>query len=79
MMPPSASWSMSGRGTSFAAVDVVPDGDHPELPVGELLRQVFPGASSEIVVDTYVHYLRRKLGEGAVVTVRGRGYRLGRA
>jgi len=45
----------------------------------ELLRQVFPGASSEVVVDTYVHYLRRKLGDGAVVTVRGRGYRLGRA
>jgi peptide chain release factor 2 len=29
------------RGTVFAAVDVVPDGEHPELPVGELLRQTF--------------------------------------
>jgi two-component system response regulator QseB len=30
------------------------------------------------VVDTYVHYLRRKLGHGVVVTVHGRGYQLGR-
>lgn len=29
------------RGTTFATVDVVPDGDHPELPPGELLRQTF--------------------------------------
>jgi two-component system, OmpR family, response regulator QseB len=43
----------------------------------ELLRQAFPGAASESVVDTYVHYLRRKLGAATVVTVRDRGYRLG--
>jgi peptide chain release factor 2 len=29
------------RGTVFAAVDVVPDGEHPELPVEELMRQTF--------------------------------------
>jgi DNA-binding response OmpR family regulator len=28
------------------------------------------------VVDVYVRYLRRKLGEGAIETVRGMGYRL---
>ncbi|MGH3547835.1 MAG: winged helix-turn-helix domain-containing protein, partial [Pseudonocardiaceae bacterium] len=39
---------------------------------------VFTEAESPIVVDTYVHYLRRKLGRGIVDTVRGRGYRLGR-
>jgi len=43
-----------------------------------LLAQVFPDASSIALVDTYVHYLRRKLGAAAVSTVRGVGYRLGR-
>ena len=44
---------------------------------GELLAQVFDAAESDAAVDTYVHYLRRKLGRGAVRTVRGLGYRLG--
>ena len=44
----------------------------------DLLNLVFAEAESEIVVDTYVHYLRRKLGRGAVATVRGLGYQLGR-
>ncbi len=44
----------------------------------DLLSVVFTEAESPIVVDTYVHYLRRKLGRGIVDTVRGRGYRLGR-
>ena len=44
----------------------------------DLLAIVFPDAGSEIVVDTYVHYLRRKLGRDIVTTVRGRGYQLGR-
>lgn len=43
-----------------------------------LLATVFPEAEKPIVVDTYVHYLRRKLGRAVVDTVRGRGYRLGR-
>ncbi len=44
---------------------------------GELRGLVFGDAESEVVVDTYVHYLRRKLGRGVVRTVRGRGYQLG--
>jgi two-component system response regulator QseB len=44
----------------------------------ELLDTVFDNAEEEGVVDTYVHYLRRKLGRGAVDTVRGLGYRIGR-
>ena len=44
----------------------------------ELLDLVFPDADDDGVVDTYVHYLRRKLGRAAVMTVRGVGYRLGR-
>ncbi|MCW2810853.1 MAG: two-component system response regulator [Friedmanniella sp.] len=43
----------------------------------ELLDQVFDEAEDEGVVDTYVHYLRRKLGRHAVHTVRGVGYQLG--
>jgi two-component system response regulator QseB len=43
----------------------------------ELLASVFGDADSTGVVDTYVHYLRRKLGRNAVRTVHGLGYRLG--
>jgi two-component system response regulator QseB len=43
----------------------------------ELREQVFDAAESASIVDTYVHYLRRKLGSGAVRTVRGLGYRAG--
>lgn len=43
----------------------------------DLLDRVFSEAESESVVDTYVHYLRRKLGKDVVRTVRGLGYRLG--
>jgi len=43
-----------------------------------LLALAFPEAESEAVVDTYVHYLRRKLGRRVVATVHGRGYQLGR-
>lgn len=44
----------------------------------DLQTLVFDDAGPE-VVETYVHYLRRKLGSGVVATVRGRGYQLGRA
>ena len=43
----------------------------------ELLQRVFGDAESENVVETYVHYCRRKLGRGVIKTVRGLGYRLG--
>jgi two-component system response regulator QseB len=43
----------------------------------ELLSLAFENAEGESVVDTYVHYLRRKLGHDIVVTVYGRGYQLG--
>ena len=39
--------------------------------------RVFPDVEDEGVVDTYVYYLRRKLGRSVVTTVRGSGYRLG--
>jgi two-component system response regulator QseB len=45
---------------------------------GELLERVFDDADSPGAVDTYVHYLRRKLGRDAIRTVRGLGYQMGR-
>lgn len=45
----------------------------------ELLDRVFDGADSPGEVDTYVHYLRRKLGRDVVTTVHGLGYRMGQA
>ena len=48
------------------------------LSRGQLLHQVwgndFDPRSN--VVDVYVHYLRRKLGQDRIETVRGLGYRL---
>jgi two-component system, OmpR family, response regulator QseB len=45
----------------------------------DLLDTVFADADDPGVVDTYVHYLRKKLGHECVLTVRGIGYRLGRS
>lgn len=42
-----------------------------------LLATIFTDAEDTGVVDTYVHYLRRKLGRNVVRTVRGLGYQLG--
>jgi DNA-binding response OmpR family regulator len=43
----------------------------------QLLELVFDRADTVGTVDTYVHYLRRKLGRDVIDTVRGVGYRLG--
>jgi two-component system response regulator QseB len=43
----------------------------------ELRDRVFPDTEAANVVDTYVHYLRRKLGREVVRTVHGVGYQLG--
>uniref|UniRef100_A0AAU3H284 Response regulator transcription factor n=1 Tax=Streptomyces sp. NBC_01401 TaxID=2903854 RepID=A0AAU3H284_9ACTN len=52
---------------------------HPETVHSreQLRRTVFEEASASSLVDTYVYYLRRKLGRRVVRTVRGVGYRLG--
>lgn len=42
-----------------------------------LRQRVFEGARTESIVDTYVYYLRAKLGPDVVRTVRGLGYRVG--
>jgi DNA-binding response OmpR family regulator len=43
----------------------------------QLRKRVFPDTSAESIVDTYVYYLRRKLGRDVVRTVHGRGYQMG--
>ena len=43
----------------------------------QLLELVFADAITDTTVDTYVYYLRRKLGRKVVATVRGVGYRMG--
>jgi len=43
----------------------------------ELLEAVFDPADVAGTVDTYVYYLRRKLGRRAIRTVYGVGYQLG--
>ncbi len=44
---------------------------------GQLLELVFDGAESPGAVDSYVHYLRRKLGKQVIRTVHRSGYRFG--
>ena len=43
----------------------------------ELLGKVFSAADQPGAVDTYVHYLRRKVGRDVIRTVHGAGYQLG--
>jgi len=43
----------------------------------QILQTVFSTADTAGTVDTYVHYLRRKIDPDIVLTVRGEGYRLG--
>jgi two-component system response regulator QseB len=43
----------------------------------QLLELVFADAITDTTVDTYVYYLRRKLGPKVIGTVRGVGYRMG--
>lgn len=43
----------------------------------QILASVFSAGDTPGTVDTYAHYLRRKVDVDVVTTVRGRGYRLG--
>lgn len=46
-------------------------------PRAVLRTSVFADSTGESIVDTYVYYLRRKLGRDVVRTVHGLGYQLG--
>jgi DNA-binding response OmpR family regulator len=56
---------------------------HPDRVLGlEQLHDSLYGYAQEVesnAVNVHIHHLRRKLGAGIVETVRGLGYRLGRA
>jgi two-component system response regulator QseB len=67
--------SLSGRET--ALLEVLARRPRQVFGRDDLLDVAFPGAEEPGAVDTYVHYLRRKLGKGVVETVHGLGYRLG--
>ena len=43
----------------------------------ELLASVFDAGDTPGVVDTYVHYLRKKTDKTVIRTVHGVGYQLG--
>lgn len=43
----------------------------------ELLARAFPGQTNPGLIETYVHYLRRRLGAQIISTVHRRGYRIG--
>ncbi len=46
-------------------------------PRSALRTRVFADSTGESIVDTYVYYLRRKLGRDVVRTVHGLGYQIG--
>ncbi len=73
--PDGAGVALSGR--EAALLEVLARHPTRVFTRGELLALAFPSAEEDGVVDTYVHYLRRKLGKGVVQTVHGLGYRLG--
>ncbi len=61
-----------------ALLDLLARNSNRVFSRAELLDRVFEGSGEDNLVDTYVHYLRRKLGRSVVETVRGLGYRSGR-
>ncbi|MBY8867076.1 MULTISPECIES: response regulator transcription factor [Streptomyces] len=61
----------------FALLWALASRPHVVYTRAELRRTVFEEAPASSIVDTYVYYLRRKLGTKVVRTVRGLGYRLG--
>ncbi|GHH81283.1 transcriptional regulator [Streptomyces sulfonofaciens] len=74
-LPGGAQVPLSGR--EFALLRLL--ASHPRTVYArrDLHSRIFAGASADSLVDTYVYYLRRKLGRGVIRTVHGLGYRLG--
>jgi two-component system, OmpR family, response regulator len=73
--PDGSAVSLSGRESDL--LRLLAAGPTRAFTRDEILAQVFPDSSTVSLVDTYVHYLRRKLGATVVSTVRGVGYQLG--
>jgi two-component system response regulator QseB len=64
-------------GREFELVRLLAAHPHTVHTRSTLRNRIFRAADSESVVDTYVHYLRRKLGRGVVRTIHGLGYQIG--
>jgi len=64
-------------GREFALIRSLATRPRTVFSRGQLLSLAFPDATGESIVDTYVHYLRRKLGNDVVRTVHGWGYQVG--
>jgi two-component system response regulator QseB len=73
--PDGTSVTLSGRESDL--LRLLAENPSRDFRRDEIVAKVFPDAASDALVDTYVHYLRRKLGADVVTTVRGVGYRLG--
>jgi two-component system, OmpR family, response regulator QseB len=75
VLPDGERVSLSAREFGLLRVlAVAPDVVHTRA---SLRRVVFRDTSASSIVDTYVYYLRAKLGRSVVRTVQGLGYRLG--
>lgn len=72
---PGGSVDLSGR--EAALLEVLARRPQQVFTRPQLLAAVFDPADDPGSVDTYVYYLRRKLGRDCVQTVHGMGYRLG--
>jgi two-component system, OmpR family, response regulator len=75
LMPNGREIELSGR--ECALLRVLAESPNRVFSRNALRDRVFDSAESESIVDTYVHYVRRKLGKGAIRTVRGHGYKIG--
>ncbi len=73
--PSGADVELSAREASLLAVLMM--APRRVFSRGQLLEVVFDDAETPGAVDSYVHYLRRKLGRQVVRTVRQTGYRFG--
>ncbi|MDI5965593.1 response regulator transcription factor [Streptomyces sp. SL13] len=69
--------ALSGR--EFELLRLLAGAPRTVFPRAELRARVFADTSAESIVDTYVYYLRRKLGRATIRTVHGVGYRIGSA
>ena len=75
VLPDGGRVALSAR--EFELLRVLADRPHHVHSRAQLRTRVFDEAAAASLVDTYVYYLRRKLGRGVVRTVHGLGYRLG--
>lgn len=75
LMPNGREIELSGR--ECALLRVLAENPNRVFSRNALRDRVFGSAESESIVDTYVHYVRRKLGKSAIRTVRSHGYKIG--